>query len=355
MTFIPSKISIDTDLLALVGEISRKQGELSAYRHGIRDSEAIEATAAVDAVHFSTKIEGNLFTRDQVTQVLRIHKTTRSPTRDLHEIMNYARARRMVREGALKGRAFNDEWVLQTHAEILKGIVKGRLRGHYREAQCVVQDAKTRAIVYMAPEWGDVEPLMKGLLRWLRAQRKAGGSALLLAAQFHFEFVTIHPFMDGNGRLARLLTNGILMASGYEVERYAALEKQHERNRGDYYRALRELQANNYYDISPGQDIRTWVSYWLRCLLATYDEALSRVTSLGSVAISAVDGSHAERLAKAEALFRRHGRLRAGEYADLLGIGRTQAVADMGTLMQAGLIERVGGGRSTVYQMKARS
>ena len=260
----------------------------------------------------------------------------------------------MVREWSLKKRAFNDEWVLRIHAEILKGIVKGHLRGHYREAQCVVQDAKTRAIVYMAPEWRDVAPLMKGLLRWLRAQRKARSSPLILAAQFHFEFVTIHPFMDGNGRLARLLTNGILTAAGYDVERYAALEKQHERNRGAYYRSLRELQANNYYDIPPGQDIHRWVIYWLQCLSETYDEALSRVTKLAPALVSALDGPEADRLTKAEALFRRHGRLRAGEYADLLGVGRTQAVADINTLMKTGLIEQVGGGRSTVYRIKAR-
>jgi Fic family protein len=175
----------------------------------------------------------------------------------------------------------------------------------------------------------------------------------LLAAQFHYEFVTIHPFMDGNGRLARLLTNGILAAGGYDVERYAALEKQHEQDRAAYYRALRSLQAGNYYDIPLSQDIRTWASYWLRCLVAAYDEALSRVRGVASAEESPHPHAIDHRLRKAESLFRRHLRLRASEYAELAGLGRTQAVFDLNTLVRAGVLERVGGGRSTIYRLRA--
>src|SRR3989338_1763576 len=237
----------------------------------------------------------------------------------------------MGREWLMKGRPFNEEWVLKHHAEVLKGIFKGKLRGHYREGQCVIRNAGTNSIAYMAPEWRDVSGLMTGLLTWLRRQVKAGASPLLSAAQFHFEFVTIHPFMDGNGRVARLLTNGILMASGYEVEKFAAIEKQHERSRAEYYRALRALQAGNFYDIPAGQDIKSWVSYWLGCLLRTYEEALGRLTDVRS--ITKLSGPHAfdERLRKAEAIFLRHRRLRASEYADLVMLGRTQAVADLNT------------------------
>jgi Fic family protein len=337
--------------------ISRKQGELDGLKRDVRrdihDGARIESIAAVDAVHFSTKIEGNTLSRDQVTQALQVSQTKKklkAPTRELNEVLNYSRVRRMMREWSLKAKPLNDGWVLEHHAELLKGIFKGRLRGHYREAQCVVQDSRTRSIVYMAPEWRDVPPLMKGLLGWLRKQRQEGMSPLLLAAQFHFEFVTIHPFMDGNGRLGRLLTNGILFAGGYDVERYAALEKQHELDRARYYHALRSMQAGNFYDIPEGQNIQPWVEYWLRCLLSTYEEALSRV--VGTVAEVSLRFHDDDRLSKAEAVFRRHQRLKASQYADLMGLGRTQAVADINVLLDAGVVERVGGGRSTVYRWK---
>lgn len=352
--FKPSSISIDSEILHLLEAISRKQGELSALKRDFREDVQIESIAAVDAVHFSTKIEGNALSRDQVTQALELKKV-RAAARDLHEVLNYSRGRRAVREWALKKRPFNDDWVLLHHAEVLRGIVKGRLRGHYREAQCVIRDSVTHELVYMAPEWRDVPSLMKGLLAWLRQQMKSGASPLLLAAQFHFEFVTIHPFMDGNGRLARLLTNSVLLAGGYDIERYAALEKQHEHSRSEYYRALRSLQAGNFYEIPSGQDIKPWVTYWLKCLLRTYQEAFERfsspVPSSQRIALQDAD----ERIKKAAALFRRHHKLRAAEYADLAGLGRTQAIADLNILVDTGLIERVGGGRSTVYRLRGSS
>ena len=326
------------------------QGALSTQNQLIVDHTTIESQAAIDAVHFSTRIEGNALTRDQVTEALFQKKLKSKSSRDLKEVLNYSRTRQLIRNWSLKNRPFNDDWVLRHHSDLLKGIVKGKLRGHYREAQCVISDSRSRSIVYMAPEWKEVPVLVHGLLGWLRQQLKAGASPLLVAAQFHFAFVTIHPFMDGNGRLARLLTNGILLANGYDIEKYAALEKQHEKDRAAYYRALRALQAGNYYEIPPGQDIQTWAFYWLKCLLETYKEAVSRVEKTATTTAFADD----PRLKQAESLFKKHQRLRASDYASLAGLGRTQAVADLNALLDAGIIVRIGGGRSTVYQLADR-
>lgn len=353
--FIPSRIELDAEILQLIEAISRRQGELFSHPHTFLEAHRIESVATIDAVHFSTKIEGNALTRDQVTQALESKGKTKVPQRDLREVLSYSRARRMARDWSVQKRPFGDTWVLEHHAELLKGIVRGRLRGHYRQAQCVIKDSKTHSIIYMAPEWQDVPGLMSGLLSWLRKQSKAGASPLLLAAQFHFEFVTIHPFMDGNGRLARLLTNGILLLGGYGVERYAALEKQHEKDRRGYYHALRTLQAANFYDIPPKQNIASWVSYWLRCLLATYDEALSRVTASAGVSFRLSEDLpqiQEDRIRKAESLFIRHKKLKAAEYADLSGLARTQAVADLNALVESGFLERVGGGRSIMYRIR---
>lgn len=349
--FVPSAVSIDSEILSLLEFISRSQGELSAYKRNIQYDVHIESVAAVDAVHFSTKIEGNPLSRDQVTLALQSNKKIHASKRALWEVLNYSRVRRSVREWSLKEKPFSEDWILEHHTELLKGIVKGRLRGFYREAQCAVKDSKTNAILYMAPEWRDVLHLMKGLLSWLRKQLKSKASPLLVAGQFHFEFVTIHPFMDGNGRLARLLTNGILMSKGYDVERYAALEKQHELNRSEYYRALHTLQGNNFYDIPPHQDIRSWIVYWLNCLRQTYDEAKSRVLDPAIDVHALPLRSTDDRLLKAQALFNRHQKLRASDYADLMGMGRTQAVADLNRFVEAGILKRIGGGRSTVYQI----
>ncbi|MBI3535045.1 MAG: Fic family protein [Deltaproteobacteria bacterium] len=347
-SFTPSQVKLDSTILLLLESISRRQGELSVHKHSIQEELEIESMASVDAVHFSTKLEGNALSHEQVTQALRSQRV-RAKARDLKEVLNYARTRRMLRAWSLKDKSFNDDLILRCHSELLKGIVKGRLRGHYRNAQCVITNSRTREIIYLAPVAADVPKLMKGLLSWLRQQQ---ASPLILAAQFHFEFVTIHPFMDGNGRLARLLTNSILLREGYDVERFAALEKQHEYNRSLYYEMLHTHQAANFYDIPLGQNISRWIVYWLECLLRCYDEALSRVRKLPSSVDSSLPPVLEARLKKAEALFRQHVRLRAVEYGDLTGLGRTQAVEDLNKLVKAGILEHVGGGRSTYYRIR---
>ena len=90
----------------------------------------------------------------------------------------------------------------------------------------------------------------------------------------------------------------------------------------------------------------------MKCLLAAYDEALTRI--IGASSESNLPSHFDDRLKKAELLFCRHQRLRASEYADLMGLARTQAVADLNALVEAGVVERVGGGRSTIYRMRGK-
>ena len=191
---------------------------------------------------------------------------------------------------------------------------------------------------------------MEGLCKFLQKSRIDKTSPLVLAAIFHYEFVTIHPFMDCNGRLARLVANAILSTGGYEVEKYAALEKQHEKNRSLYYQSLQSVQTPNYYDIPPNQNITPWVIYWLECLRATYREALTRISPYATADFPEALALN-DRLARAISLFKRHVTLKAQDYALLMGLERTQAVADLNILMDKKIIERIGGGRSTKYKV----
>ena len=110
VAFAPSSIRLDGEILGLLEAVSRRQGELSAHQHGVQDEMLLQSAAAVDAVHFSTKIEGNKLSREQVTQALESGRA-KAPARDLREVLNYARTRRMVREWSSRLRPFNDTWI----------------------------------------------------------------------------------------------------------------------------------------------------------------------------------------------------------------------------------------------------
>ena len=346
--FNPSSYTIDSTIISLISEISAFQGELSTTVRAFRDDYQINALANIDAVHYSTKIEGNTLTRDQVTKALEQKTSRKSFNHDIQEVLNYSKARRFIFDN-YSARVELD-FILKVHAILLDKIVRGKLKGHFREAQNVIKDSASGEIVYLPPEAKDVLPLMKGLLNYANRLKIEKVSPLIIAPIFHFEFVTIHPFMDGNGRLARLLTNMILSAGGLDIEKYAALEKQHEKNRTRYYQSLRSLQQQNYYEISQHQNITSWIVYWLECLRETYKEALLRVTPL-SKEVYSEELIHNDRLTKAISLFKRYITLKAADYATMMGLERTQAVADLNILLTKKIIEKVGGGRSTIYRI----
>ncbi|MBF0314773.1 MAG: Fic family protein [Oligoflexia bacterium] len=347
--FKPHIYTINSNVVNLIAEISALQGELRTSIRAVRDDYKIYTLANVDAVHYSTKIEGNKLTRDQVTKALEGSKKKIAVNHDIQEVINYSKARNFVFEQTRQ--KIDIDFILSVHAQLLDKIVKGKLKGHFREAQNVIKDSSSGNIVYLPPEASDVLPLMKGLLRYVQKSQIEKISPLVLAPIFHYEFVSIHPFMDGNGRLARIITNAIIAIGGYDVHKYAALEKQHEKERAQYYHSLRSLQSQNYYDIPYSQNITTWIIYWLNCLKETYKEAISRVSPL-SKSIVSKEIIHNDRLTRAVSLFKRHLTIKAADYAIMMGLERTQAVADLNILLKKKIIEKIGGGRSTIYKIK---
>ncbi|MCI5072715.1 Fic family protein [bacterium] len=334
-------------IIKLLQEISKLEGELQATKYTINEKELFASKASIEAVHYSTKIEGNALTLEQVTLALSDKSSLKIKNqRDLKEVLNYAKARNKIIHEFAKEKTITVKQVLNLHQTLLNGIVSGKLKGHFREAQNIIQDTKSKSIVYMPPQWEEVERLMHDLIVWTNQSLFADTSPLIVSALLHFQFVTIHPFMDGNGRLSRLLSNYVLYANGYTVLNYSALEKQHESDRALYYQMLRKHQAQTYYDINPDQKLNEWIEYWLRCLKSAYVEAKER---LGNVSID--DQTLPERLKSALSFFRKHKKLKASDYAAIMGLGRTQAVDDLKQLVNLGYIKRVGGGRSTVYEI----
>jgi Fic family protein len=346
--FKPHVYTYDSTIVNLVAEISALQGELNTSTRAIRDDYQIYTLANIDAVHYSTKIEGNKLTRDQVTKALESKKKAHVKNHDIQEVINYSKARSFVL--GQNHKKIDIDLILSVHSQLLDKIVKGKLKGHFREAQNVIKDSRSGKIVYLPPEAPDVLPLMEGLIKFIHKNKIEKISPLILAPIFHYELVTIHPFMDGNGRLARLITNGVLSSGGYDVHKYAALEKQHEKERTRYYHSLRSLQSQNYYDIPPSQNITPWIIYWLTCLKETYQEAISRVSPFSQAVVSE-DIIHNDRLTKAISLFKRHITIRAADYAIMMSLERTQAVSDLNILLEQKLIKKIGGGRSTLYRI----
>jgi Fic family protein len=184
---------------------------------------------------------------------------------------------------------------------------------------------------------------MQELVNW--TVRELGGNKhhpLLVIAVFIVRFLTIHPFQDGNGRLARVLTNLVLLRTGYSYVPYSSLERVVEENREQYYRALRSAQGTLDKDESRLVD---WIRFFLLCLLEQKNSLAEKVKNERLMtSLSAID----EQLLQ---IARQHGRVTLTSALAVTKANRNTLKLHLRQLVQAGHLKLLGSGRSSWYEM----
>lgn len=184
--------------------------------------------ARVRSAHYSTRIEGNRLTLAQAGEVVASSKVEfHGRERDVREVRNYWNALLRTEEWAAAKAPVSEEMIRRLHALVDRGA---RARPtSYRDGQNVIRDAAFNAIVYLPPEATDVPALMTALVGWCKSAEKERLPVPLIAGLMHYQFVTIHPYYDGNGRTARLLATFVLSRSGYGLNGLLSLEEYHAR------------------------------------------------------------------------------------------------------------------------------
>jgi len=229
--------------------------------------------ARVRSTHFSTRIEGNRLTLAEAEKVIQETKTDfHGRERDVHEVRNYWNALLRIEEWAEAQRPVSEDMIRRLHALVERGP-----RSHpspYRDGQNVIRDSVSGAIVYMPPEARDVPLLMASMVRWVRDAENTGVPIPLIAGLTHYQFVTIHPYYDGNGRTARLLATFLLHRGGYGMHGFFSLEEHHARDLTGYYNALAVHPHHNYYEGRANADLTPWVEYFLATLSETFEAVL---------------------------------------------------------------------------------
>lgn len=147
----------------------------------------------------------------------------------------------------------------------------------YRDGQNVIRDNRSGAIVYLPPEAQDVADLMRDLVAWI-AEALAGQElpVPIVAALAHYQFATIHPYFDGNGRTARLLTTWILHQTSYGLNGIYSLEEYYAANLEGYYRALSVGNSHNYYFGRAEGDVTPFVDYFCRGMADAFAKVRGR-------------------------------------------------------------------------------
>ncbi len=229
--------------------------------------------AQLRSTHFSTRIEGNRLTLAETAQVIQTARAFSGRERDVREVQHYWKALQWVEAQAGRKVTLTEDLIRKVHALVEHG---GRARPTpYRDGQNVIRDSISRGIIYMPPEAKDVPQLMADWVRWVLHAEQDGVPAPVIAGLAHYQFVTIHPYFDGNGRTARLLATFILQRNGYGLNGLISLEEQHARDLERYYLALATHSHHNYYEGRDQVDITSWLEYFVDVLLAAFQATLS--------------------------------------------------------------------------------
>ena len=249
---------------------------------------SLRETARLYTTHYSTMIEGNQLEPNQVQKIIKHEGHFPGREREEHEVKGYYTALTQVEKWAAKNIKITEKHIQTLHAFVMaNGRIHVKL-SKYRDGQNVIRDARTKAIIYMPPEAKDVNELMISLINWINHSNEL--PCPLVAAIAHYQFATIHPYYDGNGRTARLLTTLILYLGGYDLKGIYSLEEYYARNLGAYYDAISIGESHNYYMGRAEAEITKWIEYFIEGMVFSFESILKHMTEAGKKGFSDQSG-----------------------------------------------------------------
>ena len=237
--------------------------------------ERLRQQARVRSTHYSTRIEGNRLTLVEAEQAVLEERDFPGREHDVSEVQNYYRALQRVEEWAEQQLPITETLIRQLHALIFSGL-RARPTA-YRDGQNVIRDSATGALVYLPPEAVDVPDLMRDMVAWVAQAERGELPVPVIAGLAHYQFVTIHPFYDGNGRTARALATLILYRHGYDLGRFYSLEEVYVQALPAYYAALQTHPHHNYYEGRAEADLTGWLAYFIHSMAVTFRRVADEV------------------------------------------------------------------------------
>lgn len=234
--------------------------------------------ALIRMTHSSTHIEGNKLNLRQVEAVY-AHQKIHASTRDIYEVQNYLKALRYIEKFVLKKQPITQKVILKIHQLVTDKTPPEEQSGYFRKRPVYVvrrRLGRPQEIVYTAPEAKKVPQLMSDLIRWLPESERQNINPIIVAGIIHQEIAAIHPFSDGNGRIARALATMILYQRGYDFRRLFALEDHYNKDRERYYQAINI--GKNYHERKI--DFTAWLEYFVEGFKEEIDSVKARVAAL---------------------------------------------------------------------------
>ena len=258
------KVNLTNDILKRISAIDQNRYSLGTVRMPASVMNRLRKNSKKRSSYASNKIEGNPLSPEQAQEAIDSdpHRYYMKPEQ---EIRNYYLALNFLEERAVERTAFSKKLIMDVQALVEKGASREKigLRGAMPPGVLfAVYDSASGCAEYIPPEHVDVPGLLDELVEYVNT---TDDHPLIIAAVVHYQMVTIHPFEDGNGRTARLLSGYILDLNGYGFNGIGSLEEYFAYDPDEYYRSLQmNLPALYYSGRNNPPHPEIWIDYFLR-------------------------------------------------------------------------------------------
>lgn len=303
----------------------------------------LKSIATVESVGASTRIEGSKLSNKEVDVLLEDLSIVNLTDRDTQEVVGYFDVFEIISE------SYEDIGVSQNeikglHNKMLKYSEKdqwhkGSYKQHSNNVEATMPDGTKQVIFQTTPPGYETEDAMRMLINWNKSDNDT--HPIIKSAIFSYEFVTIHPFQDGNGRLSRLIAVLLLLKNGYKWIQYVSLEQEIENRKTEYYKELRNCQAQR-----PNENITSWVLFFL--------DALKRVQQKLDLKLkqSGIESKLSPREKSILMIIANNPGCKSGTISDKLAIPNPTVKRILRALTEKRLIQKHGGGPGTNYSIK---
>ena len=334
-------LDINWKLINTLSQIDRFDASWSSIEKKEGQSlKQLKSIATVRSVGASTRIEGSKMSDEEVDLLLSDLSIDKLEDRDSQEVAGYFDVLDEISNSYENIRITENE-LKGLHNQLLKYSQKdqwhkGGYKQHSNNVEAMHADGATQMVFQTTPPGYETEDAMRNLVEWYINDSET--HSLIKSAIFSYEFVSIHPFQDGNGRLSRLIASLLLMKNGYKWIQYVSFEHEIEHRKPEYYRELRRCQAQR-----PNENVTTWIIFFMSALLNIQEQLMNKLKQTG------IESSLSPKEKSVLAIIANYPGCKSGTIAKKHNIPSPTVKKILRSLTDINLIEKHGIGPGTNY------
>ncbi len=339
---ITNKILKYTGIIESAREIIENAPLVPAWEAKFREE------ALIRTVHHGTHIEGNELNLGEAEKVLAGAKVV-GRERDIQEVLNYRNVLEFIEK--YDNNEISPDTLKHVHALTVHRMLDDAQVGEYRKTQVVVKNSATGEITFRPPPAVEISFLLDAFLRWLNSVGQDEMHPALKAGITHYELVRIHPFLDGNGRVARAAATLVLFKQGYDIKRFFSLEEYYDREPLAYYEALQSVAR-------AGGNMTAWLEYFTEGLAIELARIKEKVKSLSTdlkikKSLGGQQLALSERQIKIVEFIQENGFLQNKAFFELFPmISEDTVLREIKDLVAKGILKKEGSTKGVKYVLK---